>query len=197
MKSDTILLALLILSLLFNGIQLYLSIQKSGQDDMDKIMLKHRIEVNEKKATLAKVRADSLQHQFVQRHRADSMALLTIKINNRSKEQRVKILREPVQPLIDSIQALGDFVKANDSLLAGKDEEIQQMELRHRGQIVDLRAQLRERADELMATEAQRDAWRESAVMAEGKATQERKGKKLWRGVAVGLGVLAAYLSVK
>jgi hypothetical protein len=164
---------------------------------MDKIMLKHRIEVNEKKATLAKVRADSLQHQFVQRHRADSMALLTIKINNRSKEQRVKILREPVQPLIDSIQALGDFVKANDSLLAGKDEEIQQMELRHRGQIVDLRAQLRERADELMATEAQRDAWRESAVMAEGKATQERKGKKLWRGVAVGLGVLAAYLSVK
>ena len=145
-------------------------------------------------AKSARRRADSLQAIFVLRRASDSVALAGLKMRNKAMSGNVQKLREPVQTLIDSIKALGRFVEAYDSLLAGKNNELQETETRLNGQITDLTFQLEARADEILSEKEVSKALetRLATVLQERDSETKRadkatKGKKLRNILIVGL----------
>jgi hypothetical protein len=142
-------------------------------------------------------RADSLEASFKRRHLSDSVALSGLRIKNKGMSENVHILREPVQPLIDSIQALARFVRAYDSLLAGKDEEIRELELRHSAQIIDLQSALKERGNQLMAEAQKTELWRQAASDAQHDAKVERRKKGVWRTTAAILAGGVLFLTIQ
>jgi hypothetical protein len=142
-------------------------------------------------------KADSLQASFVRRRTVDSVALSGLRIKNKGMSENVHILREPVQPLIDSIQALARFVRAYDSLLAGKDEEIKQMDLRHSAQIIDLTEALKERGTEVMAEAQKTEAWRSAAVESEKNLKKANRKKGFWRTTAAILAGGVLFLTIQ
>lgn len=164
------------------------SCEKSKRQNLEReqgeILHREQVQRLEVLAKTAGARADSLQSSFVRRRAVDSVALSGLKMRNKGMSENVHILREPVQPLIDSIQALARFVRAYDSLLVGKDQEIRELELRHEAQIIDLTGALKERGDEAVKEREISESWRLAAVESEKDVKKERRKKAFWRTTA-------------
>lgn len=148
-------------------------------------------------AERAEHRGDSLSRAFVETHTRDSLALRAVKIDNKAKSKRVVDLRPTVQPLIDSIADLKTFVNAYDSLLAGKNQEIRELESRHIGQILDLQAILKEKTSQIMAQIAINESLGQAHTNLETDLKKQKRKTGFWKvttGILVG-GVI--YLSLK
>jgi len=140
-------------------------------------------------------RADSLQVNFGKLHLSDSLSLAALSVRNKAMSETVHKLRIPVQVTIDTMEALGDFVRAYDSLLAGKDQEIGELKLRHSAQVVELNEIIAERVNQMMAQTALAETWRQTADNAEQDQQKETKRKKVWRAVGlVGIGTTGILL---
>lgn len=155
-------------------------------------ILKH-----EAAAKTAGARADSIRASFISRRTSDSLALRALSVRNSAMSETMKKLRIPVQPLIDSLPDLRAFVLANDSLLAAKDEHIQQLELRHSAQVVDLEAIIFELQKQNLAQAAISDAWRETAVKEQADAKKERKWKRFFQWTTAIVTGVALFLAVQ
>src|SRR6186713_2226874 len=126
MKTIAATLAILLgLSIGLNFIQWSSAKQKDLNHQADRNSI---IVASEAKEAQYKAAAKRTHDERVLEKAKDSIALAGLKMRNQAGTVKTITLREPVQPLIDSIQALGAFVSAQDELLAVKDSIIIQQD---------------------------------------------------------------------
>lgn len=120
----TILIVVLLLSLLLNGWLFW----DRAKSEKDKVLVNREWQDKiDKHAATAKTYRDSAHLERVKRIHGDSLAKSrenSLKMRVAAHEKNLIKQRIPIQPLIDSIQALGDFVETYDSLSTAKDSLI-------------------------------------------------------------------------
>jgi uncharacterized protein HemX len=189
---------LVILALMaFIGFQSYTAGREKERRISENREFQATIEKHRQTAQRARARADSLYAVFVKRRVVDSVALRVLSVRNKAMSETVQKLRQPVQPLIDSLPQLRAFVLANDSLLAMKDEQIQQMELRHEAQIIDLEGVIKDRGREIMAQAQETEAYKTELAESQKETRKERRGKNFWKVTAGIVTGVVLYLSVR
>jgi len=125
-----ILSIVLLLSLGGNVCQ-HLHIQnKELADELRNINHLNENAVSEDRIKQAQARIDSITAKGIRDSVSWKSRESALKMRNSTTTKNLAVLRVPVQPLIDSIKALGDFVLTYDSLSAIKDSTIYETGMR-------------------------------------------------------------------
>ncbi len=138
-----------------------------------------------------------LQRSAIERRGKDSIALNRKERANSALARKLAEKRVDIQPAIDSLGPIRDYVLLSDSLLASKDTLIHEMRLRHSAQVVELNEIIDLHAKQALSKDAvielmeKRNADLEKTVK---KVKRGNKGLKVLLGIAVAWGV---YESVK
>jgi len=134
--------------------------------------------------------ANDLRIRHAIRHQADSVSLSGLKMRNSELARKLDKSRKPVQSLADTVQPLRDYLILADSLLAGKDSLIYEMELRHSAQIIDLNQIINTQAKQILSEKSV------SAILETRNKELEKDLAKSQRGKKVRNYVIAGLISV-
>jgi len=162
----------------------------------DNKLHQQRIEELQGRGETAARRADSLQANFVRRHTSDSLVLSGFKMRNSAMSKKLAEQRPTLQPFIDSLQPVRDYVMLADSLLAAKDIIITHLTLSHEAEVVDLEAIIKAREDQILVEATKGHLWETVAIETEKEANQQRRRKGFWRTSAAILAGGVLFLTI-